>query len=324
MENDETGVTMTTVSNLSILFADVSGSSRLYERLGDAEARDVVSNCLDLLAHCVARHDGTVVKTIGDEIMCTFATADQGVVASMDMQVAVTEELPALCPRTTMPVAVRVGLHYGPAIIEGDDVFGDAVNVASRMAGLAKGGQIITTRTTADRLSTVLKASVRHIDRIPVKGKLERVDIFEVIWEPAEDVTNMWTGLIHRGYEQSVLKLRCNDEELTLSEEAKSVVLGRSRKADMIIDDDMASRQHARIECRRGKFVLTDMSTNGTYVLTSEGAAYLRRENMTLSGQGQIALGREIEEAGQVLTFDCGQEAEHPRQDQPTANCPQE
>lgn len=297
---------MTTESELSILFADISGSTRLYESLGDARARELVATCLELCANCVRRHHGEVIKTIGDEIMCTFTSADQAVVAAMDIQVAVTEELPSLGEQPATPVMMRVGLHHGPAIQDDGDVFGDAVNVAARMAGLAKAGQIITTRSTADELSAVLKASTRHIDRIPVKGKLARVDIFEVIWEPAEDVTNMWTGLILRGYQQSVLRLRYNGAEVTLSQEAKSLMLGRSRKADMVIEDDMASRQHARIECRRGKFILTDMSTNGTYVLTSEGSAYLRREDIVLSGEGKIALGREIDKATEVLTFDCG------------------
>ena len=71
----------------------------------------------------------------------------------------------------------------------------------------------------------------------------------------------------------------------------------------MRIDGDAVSREHARIECRRGKFVLTDMSTNGTYVLTSEGPSYLRREDIVLIGEGKIALGREISEATEVVTF---------------------
>ena len=75
------------------------------------------------------------------------------------------------------------------------------------------------------------------------------------------------------------------------------------KKADMVVNDTMASREHARIECRRGKFILTDMSTNGTYVLTAEGPSYLRREDIVLVGEGKIALGREISEATEIVTF---------------------
>lgn len=169
-------------ATLAIVFADISGSTRLYESLGDAVARELVSQCLDLMTEYTHKHSGTVIKTIGDEIMCTYPTADQAIESTMAMQEAVTEDLPRINPNTPAELSIRIGLHYGPCILESGDVFGDAVNVAARMAGLAKGQQIITTRDTAEALSPLLSASTRHLDRIPVKGKAEELDIFEVIW----------------------------------------------------------------------------------------------------------------------------------------------
>ncbi|HEX9782105.1 MAG TPA: adenylate/guanylate cyclase domain-containing protein, partial [Opitutaceae bacterium] len=127
-------------ATLAIVFADISGSTRLYESLGDAIARELVAQCLGVMTEYVDKHGGKVIKTIGDEIMCTFPSADQAIEASMGMQEGVTEDLPELNPNTPSTLTIRVGLHFGPAIIEGEDVFGDAVNVAARMAGLAKGG----------------------------------------------------------------------------------------------------------------------------------------------------------------------------------------
>ena len=181
-------------------------------------------------------------------------------------------------------------------------MFGDAVNVAARMAGLAKGGQIITTQETADELSPVLRSSTRHLDRISVKGKQEDIDIFEVIWQ-AEDVTRMATGLLKGQTKTARLKLAYHSSILELNQDMNPVVLGRGKKADMVVNDTMASREHARIECRRGKFFLTDISTNGTYVQTPDGPSYLRREDLLLSGQGKIALGRELSEATEVVVF---------------------
>ena len=83
-----------------------------------------------------------------------------------------------------------------------------------------------------------------------------------------------------------------------------TVILGRGQKADMIINDSMASREHARVECRRGKFILIDQSTNGTYVQTTEGPAYLRREELQIDGEGKITLGRELNEATEVVVFE--------------------
>ena len=146
-------------ATLSIVFADISGSTRLYEVLGDAVARELVSECLGLMSEQIDKYSGTVIKTIGDEIMCTFPTADQATEASMGMQEGVTEDLPDRNPNTPSTLTIRVGLHHGSAILESGDVFGDAVNVAARMAGLAKGGQIITTKETAEQLTPVLRSS---------------------------------------------------------------------------------------------------------------------------------------------------------------------
>ena len=290
-------------ATLAIVFADISGSTRLYETLGDAVARELVSQCLGLMTEFIHKHNGTVIKTIGDEIMCVFPTADQAVESTMAMQEAVTDDLPRINPNTPAELSIRVGFHYGSCILEGGDVFGDAVNVAARMAGLAKGQQIITTRDTAEALSPILASSTRHLDRIPVKGKAEELDIFEVIWQP-EDVTRIATGLLSTGNKNVVMSLRYRSKEIRLDANSGVLVMGRGKKADLIVNDSMASREHARIECRRGKFILTDQSTNGTYVLTEEGPAYLRREELQVTGSGRIALGREMNEATEVVTFD--------------------
>jgi len=289
----------------AIVFADISGSTRLYETLGDAIARELVSQCLDLMTEQVNRHNGAVIKTIGDEIMATFATAEQAVEACMTMQEAVAEDLPQRNKNTPPNFTIRIGMHFGSCILEGGDVFGDAVNVAARMAGIAKGSQIITTQDTAAALSPAVRSSTRHLDRIPIKGKAEDVDIFEVIWQ-TDDVTRMATGLLHQGANRVAnLRLRYHAETMDLDQDMNVVILGRGQKADMVVNDSMASREHARIECRRGKFILTDMSTNGTYVETTEGPSYLRREDIVLTGQGKIALGRDLVEATEYVVFDC-------------------
>ena len=101
-------------------------------------------------------------------------------------------------------------------------------------------------------------------------------------------------------------KLVYHDKVIRLDETSGTVILGRGKKADMVVNDTMASREHARIECRRDKFVLTDQSTNGTYVVTADGPAYLRREETTLTGEGKISFGRELAEAEEVVNFTCG------------------
>ncbi len=129
---------------LCVLFGDVSGSTRLYEKLGDKEALHAVERCLNRMTRATEQFKGRVVKTIGDEVMAVFDSAEAGMEAACSMQQRVGD----LPPVRGIKLAIRVGFHFGPAIEEATDVFGDTVNMAARMAGLAKAGQIITTAET--------------------------------------------------------------------------------------------------------------------------------------------------------------------------------
>jgi len=288
--------------SLAILFADISGSTRLYEVLGDVRARERTSRCLSILTAVIQRHGGTVIKTIGDEVMSTFPSADAAVQAACAMQESVAAEV---VPGETA-LDIRIGLHYGPALAELGDVFGDAVNVAARIVALTKARQILTTRQTVEMLSPVLSAGTRHTDRAPVKGKQEEIDVYEVIWRE-EDLTRMEGSQIPRVDSQARLQLRFREQEIEASHGRPVVTIGRGQQNDIIVLDTLASRMHARIEYRRGKFVLLDQSTNGTYVLTDEGeTAYLRREEFVLRGSGVISLGRAAgREAPEVIHFVC-------------------
>lgn len=289
-------------TQLTILFADISGSTRLYEALGDAAARAKVAGCLDLLIEVTARHKGSVVKTIGDEIMCTFPSAETAVSAACEMHELLEDDVTHRTAAGSISLAIRIGLHHGPAILEGGDVFGDAVNVAARMASMAKAGQIITTQSTVDILPPILKASSRFIDRAPVKGKKDTMDIFEVIWQQ-EDVTRMSTGVIPQPVHRARLELRYHDVRTAVDAEQTQIVMGRSKTADIAVAEALASRQHVRVEHRRGKFFIIDQSTNGTYVLSDGNEAFLRREEMPLGGSGKISLGRSFAENPQEVVL---------------------
>ena len=290
-------------ANLAIVFADISGSTKLYETLGDALARSKVAETLETIGKVVKDHNGTVIKTIGDEVMCTFPTAEEAANACCEMHESL-EEVNANIQDSTV-IAIRVGMHYGPAILEGGDVFGDAVNVAARMAAQAKANQIITTLSTVDKLSPILRASTRFIDHAPIKGKQEEIDIYEIIWQE-EDVTRMATGMLDAKKMPEVkLKLNYHGTEVTISKQKSSVMMGRSKDCDLPINEKLASRQHVRIELRRDKFFIIDQSTNGTHVLEDNGTtAFLRREEMPINGNGKISLGKGFNEnPSEVVTY---------------------
>ena len=113
-----------------------------------------------------------------------------------------------------------------------------------------------------------------------------------------------YPGLFNTSDKEVTLHLLYRGKEVILDSTMGTVILGRGQQADMIINDSMASREHARVECRRGRFILIDQSTNGTYVQTTEGPAYLRREELQIDGEGKITLGRELNEATEVVVFE--------------------
>ena len=287
-------------NEMSVLFADISGSTRLYDMLGDTQAKKLVDECIGIMRDIVARYKGRVIKTIGDEVMCVLPDADSGHLAAADMQLKISSlEIVGNVRR-----AIRVGFHCGPVIEENGDVFGDTVNMAARMAGLAKAMQIITTRATVDKLSPPLRSSTRGIAALSVKGKGDDVDVCEVIWQAGDDLT-MATASI-AAVKPVKLKLRHGATALMLEQANSGITIGRDAGCQVVLADRMASRVHARIERRRDKFFLVDQSTNGTFVnFAGEAEIVLRREEAMLRGQGRIAFGHSMaESAEETLDFE--------------------
>ena len=277
---------------MAVLFADIAGSTKLYDTLGDVQAKAMIDECIGILRAIVERYDGRVVKTIGDEVMCVLPDADRGCLAATDMQLAI-HGLPAV---SGVKRAIRAGVHAGPVIEENGDVFGDTVNLAARMAGVAKANQIITTREMVHMLSPLLRKSSRPIAALAVKGKGDDVNVCEIIWQSDEELTTLGKSVMP-AVSLAVLRLQYGTVEMLLEKANASIVLGRDATCNIAVSDRMASRQHARIERRRDKFYLVDQSTNGTYVaFNGEAEIALRREEVMLRGEGRVAFGRSTSE----------------------------
>jgi len=289
-------------TELAVLFADVSGSTRLYEKLGNAHALVAVGRCLDLVRAVCEGRSGRVVKTIGDEAMTVFRSVDDTAEAAAEVQA----KLAKLAPVSGTRLAMRIGFHFGPAIEAEGDVFGDCVNVAARMVGLAKAGQVITSSETVAALSPWLRSRFRELDSLTVKGKAQDVRICELLWQESADEL---TALSTRPKSQPAkMWLRLGEREIELTESQDALTLGRDLQCDVVIGDKMASRMHARIERRRDKFVLVDQSSNGTYVtVDGEKEILVRREELVLRGRGQICFGHaaQVGTTSEMLTFSC-------------------
>jgi len=271
----------------AILFADVSGSTRLYETLGDKPAAKAIEACLASLSEVVVAHRGRVVKTIGDEVMAVFPRAEDASGAANDMQQRVT----AMEPVAGNRLRIRVGFHFGPVLEDKEDFWGDGVNVASRLAGLAKAGQVLTSGATVNAMPAWQRRNLRELADIAVKGKQEALDLYELLWEDTDDATHI-VGLRTITRPAAALKLDFKGREIAFPPESSLLAIGRDPAGDVVLTGKNASRRHARIERRRDQYFLVDESTNGTYV-TFDGDAelLLRRDQVLLRGKGLVSFG---------------------------------
>ena len=292
---------------LAILFADVVGSTHIYEVMGDELAREMVLKCVEIMRSATESHDGTVIKTIGDEVMATFPTADCALNAASEMQHEIRSD--SRLKVQGQPIAIRIGCHFGPVMLEQRDIFGAAVHTANRMTSQAKAGQIMISSAMVQNLAPEWRSSVRQIDIAMLRGKSSEDELYEVLWLK-EDATSMLPALSLGGLRDRLKPARLvvsyQDEEVVLNGTRTSITLGRAEENDLVVKGNLISRLHVRIEYNRNKFILIDQSTNGTFVMSSAGEeSFVRRDSMQLKGRGTIGLGRVPDATGPVLRFSC-------------------
>jgi class 3 adenylate cyclase len=287
---------------LCVLFADVAGSTRLYEKLGDAQALRAVGMCLTCMREATHAWRGRIVKSIGDGVLAVFDTATEAMHAACAMHMKV-DDLPLVAG---VKLGIRIGFQHGPVLEEGSDYFGDTVNTAAGVTALAKPDQILTTADTIAALPPALRKASRALDSLNVKGKLEEIRIFEIIWQEPGDVTVIAEDLVPPAAFSTRLMLQYRGAQIILDANRGRVAVGRDDVCEVVVSGKRTSRHHARIEWRRDKFVLTDQSTNGTFVLfDGEPEIVLKREEVPLRGRGWICFGDSVTQSeSDIMEFE--------------------
>lgn len=291
------------LSTQAIMFADVSGSSALYKQHGNVSAKQLIDDAIDLMRELTQRNGGIVVKTIGDEILARFDKAEDACrAASAIQQKCQLESLGDTGERT----AVRIGMDFGHILLDGEDVFGDTVNDAACVARIARANQIVMTQGLVDALPARLRDYCQQFDRVNIKGEAISSLIYRFLWEsPAEagQATQvMSANHITQKLGLRQLELEYLEQAFVITADDVPFAIGRDHhSAHLHVDSTLASRDHCHIELRRGKFVLVDHSTNGTYVEgPDQPEIYLRREELPLTGEGTIAIGRRAGQAPEL------------------------
>ena len=286
---------------VAIVFADVVGSTQLYDKFGDTKASETVALCLDVMKDATHQFNGTVIKTIGDEVMSTFSTVEDAMSAAVVMQSRISVDSRQ---DDRIPVSIRIGCHFGPVVQEQNDIFGAAVHTANRMTSQAKARQIVISGGTVERMDPELRKQTRQIDVATVRGKIDEVALYEFLWNP-EEATSMLPTIEWESKSKKAARLilEFRDQVVEVNDQRKSVILGRAEDNDLVIKGNLISRIHAKVEMRRGKFVLVDQSTNGTFVQNIKGEeTFIRRDSAEIRGEGTIGLGR-VESPGASLAI---------------------
>jgi len=289
---------MTQILQRTVLFADLRGSTALYETLGNTEATTVVTRSVSLIAQIVSTSGGVVVKTLGDGLMAVFADPAEAVVAADEMHDSLDRIVPPNAnspnPMSATPVLkLQVGLAHGEVVEMSGDCFGDAVNVAARLLDHAGDNETLATASVVAGLASDLRDRFRSLDKVQLRGRVEPVHVHLLEGRRFGDTAATAYGELAPNLEPEGIRLIWLDMNRVYAGPSLPVVLGRSPQVTYCIDDSRVSRSHARIDWHGGAFQLTDLSYNGTYVRFSNDSEIvsLRRGTCTLHGSGLIGLG---------------------------------
>lgn len=273
---------------ITVIFADISGSTLLCAVRGDETAYKLVSTCLGILETEVQRFGGRVIKRVGDAILAVFEAAEPAVHAAQHMQMAL--EAPD-CEVRAEGVRVRVGIATGTAVLDAGDIYGDVVNVAARLTSLAGADEVFMAGETFEALPPPMRDPVRVIDQLALRGRPDWVLVYQYLWK--QEGATVSTNVRPRGY-TAALELTYGGETYALGPSRPKLSIGRDPDNDVSIEETVVSRHHCEVVLRGDKFLLVDRSTNGTWVLTDGGDTFrVTREELTLAGSGRILPGRQ-------------------------------
>lgn len=284
--------------NTTVVFADLTGSTGVFETLGNAKATEAITRLTQWISKVCEAHDGRVVKTLGDGVLAVFPRCSDAVAAVVELQRNHLKRILNWPPKLRM--RLQVGVASGEVVEVDGDCYGDAVNVASRLSDLSGADQIWATDSVIEQVPEPGEGvRFRSLGPISIRGKAEQRVIYRIEWQE-EVVSALFTApasldhLNPRGESApGQIELNWLDVNATFKSGDMPIHLGRVSEADFVVNDQRVSRLHAKIEWRDNRFVLSDLSSYGTWVkfTGSDTELALRRGECVLHGNGDIALG---------------------------------
>lgn len=169
---------------ITIMFTDIVSSTEFFEAHGDIEGRSMVQRHNDLVYPILEEYGGKVLKGLGDGLMISFDNPPAAARAAIKIQNTFLDENRG--KRTAEQIWVKIAIHQGEGIVEKEDVYGDIVNTASRIASLSAKGDILVSRTYVDAIGKESDISFDYEGTRTLKGKAAPVDIYRILWKETE------------------------------------------------------------------------------------------------------------------------------------------
>lgn len=292
--------------DVGILYADISGSTRLYRTLGTDEAKRQLERCVKRIERSVESFKGNLIASAVEELVATFPTGDDAVLAALDIQRRIAD----LPPVSGVRLTTRIGVHFGSLNDGQNGPSGHVAEIGRSLLKLAGSGQIVTSDMTAACLSKPLQDGLLPIGGdMTLSTPLGDCQLFEVkertgqgTYRPTATATAMSENSSER------LFVRVNGAAYVIDSAAPRMSFGRDKECTYVLRGSKVSRHHAVIEKRgRGGFVLVDQSTNGTYLkLDGRDEQRLQETEAVISGPGKIGFGHSIAVDGDVVEVELG------------------
>ncbi|MFN7711941.1 MAG: adenylate/guanylate cyclase domain-containing protein [Curvibacter sp.] len=287
---------------LTIVFADLTGSTGLFEALGNARAAEVITRTTHWIGRLVQTRGARVIKYLGDGVLSSFADNQAAVLAMVEMQ-RLQRERASNDPRASK-MQIKVGLARGEVVEQDGDCFGDAVNMASRLSDLSGAEQIFASESVIGALWDASEVSYRNLGAMDIRGKSEPITVYRIDWqrETTSEIMTMQAGLDTLGAPSSrlpsTIRLTWREHNVLFDAMDMPVFLGRGNDAQLAVLDPRVSRLHTRLDRRSDLFILTDISSYGTWVRFAGSSAVvaLRRQECVLLDKGEMALGASFDD----------------------------
>lgn len=275
------------IARVAILLADISGSTPLYEAVGDAQAQRLIGRELVRLQAAITKEGGVCIRQKGDDVLGWFAEPGRAFRAVRAMLARPADHV----------LRIHGGVHYGQILQAGNDIFGEAVNLTARLAALANADEALFSRSFVDQLPRREAACLRPLDRIRLKGVSNPIEIYSFVDDdPAMQTqtpvaaTEIRAALQPWPLEARITLVLTHRRGRRRCGEGNSMLIGRSDDCDIVLSRPWVSRKHAMLTVRDGKAMLADRSSSGTYVAIAGGhELLLRRETIMLTGNGVIS-----------------------------------